>query len=397
MSRLIIRHISAGTTSPSFVVIHAPDHRTADPAEVVSPVGFPVEGRFQSDLTSELRWYLEEFLDYPFSPWTERAQRVQNSLRQWGRQAFKALFHTGRGHEFYINATRDGLKELHLEVRSDDPRVLAWPWEALEDEEAARLALTCQLERRVNKIAIPPPLSSALPTDWVKILLVTARPYERDFSYRSVSRPLVELLGEQKLPAEVTVLRPPTFARLQEVLETHPNTFHILHFDGPGGYGDDPSIDAESGADKLQGSQGRLVFETDDYKPDLVDSDTLANLLHEHRIPAVVLNACQSGMVDHEADDAFASVAAGLLKGGVRSVVAMAYSLYVGGAQYFLSSFYQSLFKTGDVGEATRSGRRKMYEKSGRSCARGEYRLADWLVPVVYQQESLDLSFATKG
>ena len=43
--------------------------------------------------------------------------------------------------------------------------------------------------------------------------------------------------AEQKLAAEVTVLRPPTFARLQEALAESPGRFHILHFDGHGGYG----------------------------------------------------------------------------------------------------------------------------------------------------------------
>ena len=51
-----------------------------------------MEGRPNSDLMRELRWYLEEFLDYPFPPETDRAERVLDALRRWGEQAFDALF-----------------------------------------------------------------------------------------------------------------------------------------------------------------------------------------------------------------------------------------------------------------------------------------------------------------
>ena len=69
-----------------------------------------------------------------------------------------------------------------------------------------------------------------------------------------------------------------------------------------------------------------MIFETEHGKPDSVPADKLGALLREHRIPVMVLNACQSAMVDARAEDAFASVAASLLRAGIRSVVAMAYS-----------------------------------------------------------------------
>ena len=111
----------------------------------------------------------------------------------------------------------------------------------------------------------------------------------------------------------------------------------------------------------------------------------------------MVLNACQSAMLDQRADDALASVAASLLRAGVRSVVAMAYSLYVSGAQQFLPAFYQGLFQKGNLAEAAQSGRRAMYRNAERVCARGTFPLADWLVPVVYQQQPLDFSFVANA
>src|SRR5206468_2957354 len=122
-------------------------------------------------------------------------------LRRWGEQAFAALFGSGKGRDWYVQATAGGSEGLHLKVSSDDPFVLAWPWEALRDPATDCLGLHGHVERKLNHAADPPPLSDKLPKDRVNILLVTARPYEGDVRYRSISRPLVELIDSQKLPA----------------------------------------------------------------------------------------------------------------------------------------------------------------------------------------------------
>ena len=111
----------------------------------------------------------------------------------------------------------------------------------------------------------------------------------------------------------------------------------------------------------------------------------------------VVLNACQSATIDENAESAFASVAASLVRAGIRSVVAMAWSLYVSGAQQFLPAFYRRLLETGNLAEPTRAGRAAMLAHPGRVCARGTCPLQDWLVPVVYQQQPADLSFVTQA
>ena len=109
-----------------------------------------------------------------------------------------------------------------------------------------------------------------------------------------------------------------------------------------------------------------MIFETEHGKPDSVPADKLGALLREHRIPVMVLNACQSAMVDARAEDAFASVAASLLRAGIRSVVAMAYSLYVSGAEEFLPAFYRRVFETGNLAEGMRAGRQAMLAQAGR-------------------------------
>src|SRR5262249_48051609 len=154
---------------------------------------------------------------------TDHAERVQQALRAWGEQAFTALFGTAKGGVLFQGATANGHHQLHLQIASDDPRVLGWPWEALRDPEANVLAPTCQIERRLFKVRDPQPLSDQLPSDQVNILLVTARPLDGDVQYRSLSRLLVELIARQRLPAQVTILRPPTLDRLREHLRERPH------------------------------------------------------------------------------------------------------------------------------------------------------------------------------
>ena len=139
---------------------------------------------------------------------------------------------------------------------------------------------------------------------------------------------------------------------------------------------------------------GCLVFENSDGQENLVTADKLSVLLREHDIPAVVLNPCQSAMIHDEAEDPFAMVATSMIKAGIRSVTAMAYSLYVSGAKVFLPAFYKGLFQTGKMPQAVRMGRQEMLEKDVRMSSRGEFPLKDWVLPVLYQQAALDFSFA---
>jgi tetratricopeptide (TPR) repeat protein len=368
---------------PTFTLTRFPEPRSLAPVAIPSPYGFPVEGLPNSNLMRELRWYLEKFLDYPFHPDTVHAEHVLDALQAWGTQAFNALFDRRVAGAWLADS---GI----LQIRSDDPDILSWPWEALFDPHASYLAHDRRIERRLNKLPAPRPYAT-LPSDRVNILLVVARPYPGDVRYRSIARPLVELIQSKNLPAHVDVLRPPTFDQLREQLRARPGYYHVLHFDGHGAYGT-----GEYSRQSFQGLHGRVVFENEKGEPDPKSARDLSALLHEYGLPAVVLNACQSATLDAQAADAFASVATALLQSGVRSVVAMAYSLYVSGAQVFLPAFYRRLFEAGSVAEAVRVGRQAMLAHKDRVCARGRYPLEDWLLPVLYQQDPLDFSFAAQ-
>jgi hypothetical protein len=383
---LALEHVQS-SSPPAFKLTRLSDGKSLAPVALASPYETPVEGRPHSDLMRELRWYLEYFLDYPFHPETVHADHVLDALKAWGTGAFNALFDRRDAGDWLAGS---GI----LQVRSDDPHILSWPWEALLDPQTgSHLAHQRRVERRLNHLPNPPPLAD-LPKDRINILLVVARPYEADVRYRSVARPLIELIQSRNLPAQVDVLRPPTFDQLRDHLRAHPGYYHVLHFDGHGAYG---SAGGHYSPHQFRAHQGCLVFEDEMGEADPKSASDLSVLLREHAVPAVVLNACQSGTLDDKAEDAFATVATALLQSGMRSVVAMAYSLYVSGAQVFLPAFYRRLFERGDVAEAVRAGRQEMLAHKNRTSARGPYPLEDWLLPVLYQQEPLDFDFATEA
>ena len=239
-SALVINHVE-NSAPPSFTVARLQDGKSAGPFAVKSPYDFPVEGQPNSNLMLQLGWYLEHYLDYPHHPETGHADRVLDALKAWGTQSFNALFD--------FRDAADWLKKAAvLQVRSNDPRILSWPWEALCDPRSSYVALQRRVERCMDEIDDPPELGT-LPEDRVNILLVVARPYENDVAYRSLARPMVELIASQGLPAHVDVLRPPTFKHLREQLRAKPGYYHVLHFDGHGGYG-------EESAHTLSGSHG---------------------------------------------------------------------------------------------------------------------------------------------
>jgi len=99
----------------------------------------------------------------------------------------------------------------------------------------------------------------------------------------------------------------------------------------------------------------------------------------------MVLNACHSAT---HTKDPFASVAVSLLQAGIRSVVAMSSSLWVSGAKVFIPSFYKQIFREGDIAKAMQAGLREMFRNMMRDTFIGQTEFHDWMVPVLYQQNT---------
>lgn len=371
----LIRHL-CGTAPPSFEVEDVIRCvRTAAPNPPAADT-FPVEGRPGSRLAEELRWYLEEFLDYPFHPETERAERVLTALQKWGQVSFESLLGP-----MGPNTIESGLRVV---VESDSLQVLSWPWETLTAPTTEPLGPRVNVIRRLATLAEAPPSPPDLSQDPLDVLLVTARPDESDeTTYRAIARPLIRLVT-QGLPIRVHLLRPPSLEQLVERLQER--RWHVLHFDVHGSFRQHRGRRIEGHLD-LEDEHGSL-------QP--VASSTLRKVFRRHPVPIVVLNACQSANLTAASKDVYASVAATLLAAGATSVVAMAYALYRSAAEIFVPTFYRHLVETRDITKAMFEGRRALYEKPERLSLRGRFDLHDWFIPVLYQNPASELRLAVE-
>ncbi len=217
-----------------FVVISGDSLNRTEPVPLPAPAAFPVETGEGATLADELKWYLEQYLEYPKGPFADRAEKIMAALKDWGQTCFEALFRNFNAVSWYRDA-RQKLENLELRIASNDPSVLAWPWEALHNRDDQYLAHRCRLERQILYKAEPFELSPNLPHDQLNILLVIARPRQNDVGYHTLARPMVDLAGDG--PVNIEVLRPPTFDQLRAHLAEKKDFYHIVHFDGHGGYG----------------------------------------------------------------------------------------------------------------------------------------------------------------
>ena len=385
--QLQIRHTNPLRKEPPLfkVVLNGKEDDRSVP---LTPPGEVKFGTNDANLLGDLQWYLEKYPELPIG-FEVRAEAVQAALRQWGRDCFDALFGEGRARDWYRDARQKRL-DLCFQIVSDDPAVLSWPWEALESRDDGRLALQCRIERQLDNIGDVRTLPDKLPREQLNILYIIARPKgDVDVGFQTLARPLIDFVTEGGWPVHIDVLRPPTFSQLQAVLGEKPDFYHIIHFDGHGGFAKPPDPHGASGSraarEQSAAPTGTLVFENEDHGGDPVSADKLGELLRPHNIPVMVLNACKSAMMD---SDAFASVAVSLLKAGARGVVAMSYSLWVSGAKVFVPAFYRRLFADGGIAGAMQAARREMFEKNKRDTLYGQVEFNDWVVPVLYQQSA---------
>ncbi|MBU7586503.1 MAG: CHAT domain-containing protein [Nostoc sp. TH1S01] len=346
------------------------------------PVTF--EHPFDEQTLTELRWYLEEYLPFPYGIFPEQAEKIEQKFQEWGQQLFELVFpRTTKAWDFFQEATREGLDKCEINISSDDPKVLNLPWELLYTPDYQFLAPSLQgMYRSLNGYAVRSHLQE-LPQDKLNILLVVSRPYgEKDVALKTIARPLLEALKPIHKYVNLKVLRPPSFEAFEQELNAHKGFYHIVHFDGHGDFDENSTGFQHSYGSK---GQGVLVFENTDGSPQIITAAQIAQSLNDCRVPIFVLNACKSAQ---EGDGSFSSVATRLVSLGTRGVVAMAYNVQAEAAKHFIGRFYQQLVTGTDVSNAVAAARRQVINQRLRPSPKGDLPLADWMVPVLYQQET---------
>lgn len=367
----------------------------------------------------DLRWYLEDFLQYPQEPAPTIARRIEERMAEVGAELFQAVFQADDDTRRIWSRVEERLPETRIEIISGVTEAATIPWELLREPSAdAALALTAHSFVRAQPNTARAPRLPGKKKGKIRILLVLCRPRgDRDVPFRSVASQLLRGLSDANREAyDLDVLRPPTFEQLGKVLrEAHRagQPYHVVHFDGHGTYREAEALGALLRrlsplilAGPRKGKHGYLIFENPklDDNGELVDGPSLGKLLQETGVSVLVLNACRSAHTEpapapetdtapdpHSQVRAFGSLAQEVMDAGVAGVVAMRYNVYVVTAAQFVAEFYDSLFDGATVGEAVTLARKNLADNPLREVVYTPLPLQDWTVPVVYEATPLQL------
>lgn len=136
------------------------------------------EHPFDEETLGELRWYLEDYLRFPYGIEPDKAAKVEQKFQVWGQQLFELVFCSSeKARGFFQEATRERLEYCEIGINSDDPRVLNLPWELLHSKDYGFLSPSLAgMYRSLDDFAVRAELEP-LPQDKLNILLVIARPY----------------------------------------------------------------------------------------------------------------------------------------------------------------------------------------------------------------------------
>ncbi|BAY23093.1 tetratricopeptide TPR_2 repeat protein [Calothrix sp. NIES-2100] len=265
---------------------------------------------FTPKVEKQLEWYFEEWLMCPLLD-TVKAEAAAASIKTYGEQLFAQVFRVDFNAYSAYQRLRGNLSQLQIEIVGKTPEFQALHWEALRDPDLPRpLAVDCVMVRKRNQ---PAPIYAEVQTSPViNLLVVVARPDEElDAGYRTISRPLIELIENSQLRVNIELLRPGTYQALSQNLEAKgTGYYHVIHLDCHGALMtyEQTQKPKKPGRYLYQGRYGRndwqkfdglrafLSFEGETQgKVDLVEAQELADLLTGKGIPVCILNACQSG------------------------------------------------------------------------------------------------------
>ncbi len=376
---------------------------------------------FNSKQERQLEWYFERWLRWPMLDQV-RANNTITSIKTYGENLFEQVFINRDAYSNY-RQERNNLAQVTIEIVSRTPEFQAIHWEALRDPDLPRpFAVDCIMLRKYVKPVSTQAQVAESPV--INLLVVTARPDEEDdVGYRTISRPLIEAIQNSKLRVKVELLRPGTYEALERHLEEKGSGFYrIIHFDVHGGllkYEQYEQIRQQTQLDPhlydspygrpsflapYSGVKAFLFLETETKgKADPVEAQQLADLLTGKSIPICILNACQSGKQisldegqeaeTQATDERETSLGSRLMTAGMQMVVAMAYSVTVSAATLTITKLYTELFEEKNINEALRLSRRELFNNKGRAAYYNEkINLEDWLLPVVYCHQQVNLN-----
>lgn len=190
----------------------------------------------------DLRWYLEDYLQFPHDPAPAIAARVEQRMTEIGTELFQAVFKSSEQASRLWAKVYERASDLRVEIVTSVREAAVVPWELLRDPHTQTvLALTAAAFVRTHQEAAvtPKPVDAAYGP--IRILLVICRPKQGDdVPFRSVASRLVKALTDDaRAVFQLDVLRPSTYEQFAKTLrqaKRDGRPYHVVHFDGHGMY-----------------------------------------------------------------------------------------------------------------------------------------------------------------
>ncbi|MBI4672496.1 MAG: hypothetical protein HY741_12630 [Chloroflexi bacterium] len=172
----------------------------------------PFTNPLNDKVLRDLRWYLEEYLDWPFSePVQARANEIERELDEWGSALFDSVFDSRDARVLYDRFVEANALDKFLTIQAREPNVLRLPWELMRDKAGPLITAGISVRRHVEQSVTPTVPTFALP---LRVLYVIARPLDAGFiDPRSSAGGVMDALAPLMEKGQVTVdfVRPATF------------------------------------------------------------------------------------------------------------------------------------------------------------------------------------------
>lgn len=185
---------------------------------------------FSNKEEETLEWYFEKYLEFPFVE-DVLFRNTAQSINSYGEILFNQIFKDNEIYSEYKKCLNEGIDQISFEIAGYS-EFHAIHWECLKDPKLpnAWALLTSLVRKNLDSTVLTINIS---PSPKLNMLIVTARPYGRhDVGYRTISRPLVEALQTSKVRVDIDILRPGTYKKLCNHLESiEPVHYHIIHLD----------------------------------------------------------------------------------------------------------------------------------------------------------------------
>lgn len=146
-----------------------------------------------------VRWYLEDYLQYPHDPAPQIAERVEQRMAAIGIELFQAVFQGNDDARDLWATLRHNLNNTRIEILTAVDQAAAIPWELIRDPRTdTPLALRAPAFVRIHSQAAQRPKIPQTDGETIRILLVICRPKGRfDVPFRSVASRILKGLGNQ--------------------------------------------------------------------------------------------------------------------------------------------------------------------------------------------------------